>query len=73
MAGTHQIFIDRREREHTDIERQACNRDMAGHMVFGVPEWKAKEEGAGYHTGGEDVKGGEGLRRYMRHEAWALI
>lgn len=24
-------------------------------MVFGVQEWEAEEEGAGYDTGGEDV------------------
>lgn len=61
MTGTHQVIADRRERKHTDLEWQTSNRDMAGDMVLGIPEWQAEEEGAGYNTRGEDVRG---LREY---------
>ena len=65
-SGTHQVVTDRREREYTNIERQAGYGDMAGHMVSGVQEFEAEEEGYGYDTGGENVTGcwrGEGRDR----------
>ena len=56
MVGTYQVVIDRRERKHTDIEWEACNRDLAGHLVSGISKHEAEEEGPGYDTRGEDVK-----------------
>lgn len=63
VTGTYQVVSDRRERERTDIEWETRYRDLAGHLVSGIPEYEAEEEGAGYDTGGEDV-------RASQHEEW---
>ena len=47
IIGTHQILLDRRQCEHTDHQRPACNRNVAGDMVLRVSRWKAAAESAG--------------------------
>lgn len=54
-AGTHKIITHWRERQYTDFEWEAGDGDVAGYMVFGVSEWEAEAEGAGYYSGGEYV------------------
>ena len=56
MVGSYQVIFDRRERDYTNIEWEACNRDLAGGLVSGIPEYEAEEEGPGYDTRGEAVK-----------------
>ena len=63
-AGTYQSITHWRQRQHTDFERKASDRDMAGDMVFGVQERETKEESAGYDTGRKDVKGSGGILYY---------
>ncbi len=57
MVGTHQIVAHRCERQHTNFEREVGHGHLARHMVSGVQECEAEEEGFGYDTRGEDVKG----------------
>ena len=55
-TGTYQIITDRGERQYSDFEWEVGDGDVAGDMVFGVSEWETEAEGAGYDSGGEDVK-----------------
>ena len=57
MIGTYQSVFDWCERERTNIEWEACNRDLARHLVSGISEHEAEEEGPSYDTRGENVKG----------------
>ncbi|KAF6218975.1 hypothetical protein HO133_005519 [Letharia lupina] len=59
--STYQVVSDRRERERTNIKWKTRHRDLAGHLVSGISEYEAEEEGPGYDTRGEDV-------RDLRHE-----
>ena len=54
--GTYQVITHWRERQYSDIEWEVGDGDVAGDMVFGVSEWETEKEGAGYDSGGEDVK-----------------
>ena len=57
--GTYQVLADRREREHTHHPGPAGDGDVAGDLVPGVQEREAEAEGAGYDSGGEDVRMGD--------------
>ena len=56
VTGTYQVFFDRREREYTNIEREARHGDLARHLVSGISEYEAEEKSPSYDTRGEDVR-----------------
>ena len=56
FTGTYQVFFDRREREYTNIKWEARHGDLARHLVPGISEYEAEEEGPSYDTRGEDVR-----------------
>ena len=55
-TGTYQERFDRCERDHSDIEWTAGDGYVAGHMVLGVQNEQAFEEGCCYDPRGEDVR-----------------
>ena len=56
VTGTYQVFFDRREREYTNIKRKARHGDLARHLVPGISQYEAEEEGPSYDSRGEDVR-----------------
>ena len=66
--GTYQIVSDRRERQHTHIEWEACNGHLAGYLVSGISEHETEEEGPSYDTRGENVNSLRHEERTIRDE-----
>ena len=55
-TGTYQVVFDRRERECTNIKWEARHGDLARHLVPGISEYEAEEDGPSYDTRGEGVR-----------------